>query len=402
VAHKSVADQGRFPSSGIFGLLAVDRRLNLAESTARDLGLDELLALVAPSDLAALKLGYGSSRGLPALRSAVSRRSGVPADRILITQGSSFGIALLALEVCGREKEVIVFRPCFPPSRDVLVGLGAKVRDVSLTFDDGYKVDPERFAGALSPEVGLVSLASPQSPSGVRTDERTIREMLALMADKAPEAILFIDETYGDSSYGDAEPVSFAGLDDRIVTVSSVSKAHGAPGLRTGWLTVPDADLLDRLAIAKTNLTICGSPLTETLAAALLESVEEVLRPRRRLLADALERVAAWQRQEAQRLDWVRPDGGALCIMRLRPQHFSDEDVESFWKALPEHELQLAEGSWFGEERRTFRLGFGYLTLNALEEGLAAISRVMDEATSVSLAATAQPPHVSRANEGGF
>jgi aspartate/methionine/tyrosine aminotransferase len=354
----------------------------LAESTARDLQLGEILALVAPSDLAGLRLGYGSLLGLPALRKVVGERSGVPADQVLITQGASIGIALLALELCGDGKEAIVFRPCFPPSRDVLLGVGAKVTDLHLTFDHGYKVNLDRFAAALSPKIALVSLASPQSPSGVRTDADTIQQMLALITERAPEAVLFLDETYSDSTYGDAEPVSFASLDHRIVTASSVSKAHGAPGLRTGWLTVPDPALLDRLAIAKTNLTISGSPLTETLAAALLESIDEVLRPRRRFLTNALNMVAAWQMREVERLDWVHPDGGALCIMRLRRQHFSDIEVETFWKALSEHELQLAEGNWFGEERRTFRLGFGYLSLNTLEEGLAALSVVMDEVTS--------------------
>jgi hypothetical protein len=48
--------------------------------------------------------------------------------------------------------------------------------------------------------------------------------------------------------------------------------------------------------------------------------------------------------------------------------------------ALPSRDLQLAPGDWFGEEKRIFRLGFGYLPLHNLEAALAALSRVLDDA----------------------
>jgi DNA-binding transcriptional MocR family regulator len=201
----------------------------------------------------------------------------------------------------------------------------------------------------------------------------------------APQAILFIDETYREATYGnEAAPDSLAALHPRIVTGSSVSKALGAPGLRTGWLTVADADLRMRLTVAKMNTVIGGSVLDETLAAALLHHRETVLAPRRRLLGEGLAKLAAWCETEYERIEWVRPDGGALCTLRLRAEAFDDAAVARFWTLLPGHELQLASGAWFGENERVFRLGFGYLPPGRLGPALNALSAVLNAVAAPS------------------
>jgi len=62
--------------------------------------------------------------------------------------------------------------------------------------------------------------------------------------------------------------------------------------LRTGWLTVREPDLRERLVVAKMNTVISGSPLDETLAAAVIENRDRLLEPHRRLLAAGRAKVA--------------------------------------------------------------------------------------------------------------
>jgi DNA-binding transcriptional MocR family regulator len=135
------------------------------------------------------------------------------------------------------------------------------------------------------------------------------------------------------------------------------------------------------LIVAKLNTVISGSVLDEALAAALLRHREGVLTPRRRLLAEGLEKLTAWCTAERQRIEWVRPDAGALCCLRLRADVFDDAAVSRFWNLLPSHELQLASGTWFGESERVFRLGFGYLAPERLGPALSALSSALDAAT---------------------
>lgn len=382
VSEKRTAGEwsGRFPYNEIISLLDVNRPFNLAESTSQDLTVGDLIDLAGLERIRDLKLGYGTSSGSAVLREAIADSVGVTPDQILTTQGTALGLFLLAFELCRSGDEAVLATPCFPPSRDCLLGLGVEVREVALSFDDGYRLDPDRVAAVLSDRTRLVSLASPQNPSGIQVPRMVIEKILALLDERCPNAILFVDETYREAAYGrDPAADSFASLGPRIVTGSSVSKALGAPGLRTGWLTVPDGGLRARLGVAKMNTVLSGSSLDEALAAALLRHREKVLAPRRDLLAGALAELSVWCEAERRRIDWVRPDAGALCCLRLRPDMFDDRAVARFWDMLPGHDLQLASGTWFGESRRVFRLGFGYLPAERLQPALTALSRVLDE-----------------------
>jgi aspartate/methionine/tyrosine aminotransferase len=256
-----------------------------------------------------------------------------------------------------------------------------RVREVKLSFDSGYRLDPGKIGASLSPKTRLVSIASPQNPSGVSAPRAAVEELLKLIESVCPKAVLFVDETYREATYGDAVAAeSVAGLHPRVVTGASVSKALGAPGLRAGWLTVPDAELRSRIAVARMNIVLSGSVLDEALAAVLLRDKEAVLGPRRLLLAGALQQLAEWCEGERRRIDWVRPDAGALSCLRLRADPFDRAAVARFWDVLPGHDVQLAPGTWFGEGPRVFRLGFGYLPPNKFGPALAAQSAALDAA----------------------
>jgi aspartate/methionine/tyrosine aminotransferase len=374
--------RGRFPQNEIISLLDVNRRYNLAESTAQDLTFGEILDLAGgPSALSKLKMGYGSSAGLPQLRAGIAGLTGVRPEEVITTQGTALGLFMLAFELCRAGDEAVIATPCFPPARDSLVGIGAALRECRLTFDQGFRLTAGALEPLLNERTKLVSIASPQNPSGAGTSLTEIKAVLDLMRRKAPEAYLFVDETYRDATYGDgAAPQSAATLDEAIVTGGSVSKAHGAPGLRVGWLTIREPKLRERLATAKMNLVISGSPLDETLAAAILENREKILSVRRNLLLNGLSQVASWIERQNGLIEWVKPDGGALCCLRLNPNVFDEARVEAFWSALPQAGLQIGDGAWFGESSAVLRLGFGYLPIDVLPAALAALSKAVEAA----------------------
>jgi hypothetical protein len=371
--------QGRFPRNEIISLLDINRRYNLAESTAQDLTLGEILDFAGGAEaLAGLKLGYGSSAGLPRLRSAVAALTGVRPEQVITTHGAALGIFLLAFELCRPGDEVVLATPCFPPARDAFIGTSVALQECRLSFEDGYRLATSRLEPLLNERTKLVSIASPQNPSGVRTTLAELKSILELMRLKAPAARLFVDETYRDATYGaEPTPESAATLDDAVITGGSVSKAHGAPGLRVGWLTVRDPELIERLTTAKLNIVLSGSPLDETLAAAILENRGKILAERRGLLAAGLSTVERWIRAHGDFVEWVRPEGGALCCLRLRPSVFDAPALRRFWSALPKSDLQIGDGAWFGESPGVLRLGFGYLPIDILPVALDALSKAI-------------------------
>ena len=81
--------------------------------------------------------------------------------------------------------------------------------------------------------------------------------------------------------------------------------------------------------------------------------------------------------QHEEYVEWVRPQGGALCCVRLRPNLYDESGVTDFYQKARSYEVQVANGAWFGEASRVFRLGFGFLQLPQLERALDALSRTL-------------------------
>ncbi len=356
----------QFPASPITALIDDKPRYNLGESVAPDLTVADLLAA---EDLAGVKLGYGTSAGDPELRALVARRHGIADGQVLITTGAAAALFLVAL--LAGDGEILVALPCYPPALDAVRGIGARVVTVRSRFEDGYRIDLDAFAAKLSPRTRLVSVASPQNPAGVAFRQDEVSAMLAAMSRTCPEALLMIDETYREATYGGAAPAaSFAGTSPRVLTCASLSKAYGAPGLRIGWLTTSDAALAEALRLAKFNSALACGTLDEFLAGRLLGRADEVLASRGALLAQARDIVERWTKAHTGRLHWLPPEAGAFCCMQLDPGTFGPEDIDRFYACLARERTLVAQGPWFGDTANVFRLGPAYEPADRLQQGL--------------------------------
>src|SRR5262249_35556575 len=282
--------------------------------------------------------------------------------------------------LCGPGDEAVTTAPVFPHTRTALDTVGARVKALHLGFENGYQPDLANFLALLSPATKLVSLASPQNPSGVAIAECRLDEMAAPMAEICPDAYLLVDETYREATYGDGRLAGTAArLGPKIITVASLSKCHGAPGLRIGWAITRDPAMREQFVLGKFNTTIACSPLDEALALQVLEQRERILGERAPRLAEGLRLTADWVSANRRHVEWVRPDAGALCCVRLKPTAFDDQAVIRFYQAAASSDVRVANGAWFGDEARVFRLGFGLLDAVDLQAALAILSAALRE-----------------------
>jgi aspartate/methionine/tyrosine aminotransferase len=366
----------QFPDSPITALIDEKPRYNLGESIAPELTVADLLGPPGLAGLADLNLSYGTSAGDQALRALVATRHGIPDGQVLITTGAAAALFLIGL-LCG-DGEILVGQPCYPPTLDALHGIGAEVATVRSRFEDGYRIDLDAFAGRLSSRTQLVMFASPQNPSGVTITDGEVEQMLAAMSRTCPQALLLIDETYREATYGGTPPAaSFAGRSPRLLTCASLSKAYGAPGLRIGWLTVPDPGLYEQLRRAKFNSAISCGALDEFLAARLLSRADQVLAARGTVLADARGIVERWIKAHTGRLRWLPPVAGAFCCMQLDPGTFGSQGIERFHAQLRQQGTMIAPGVWFHDSNHVFRIGLGYEPADKLKMGLDVISAAL-------------------------
>lgn len=369
----------QFVKNDIISLVGEAPLHDLAESVGPNLLLGELFD--RDDSWKELGLGYATAAGAPALRAAIADLHGVDADDVVVTVGGMHALFLLSYILCGLGEEAVITTPVFPPARDTLVSVGAKLRELPLTFDDRYQLDPEKLARLLSPATRLVSLASPQNPSGVALPRATLAKVLSAMTACCPDAFLLLDETYRCAVYGDDAPApSVATMGRNVVVTGSLSKCHGVPGVRVGWAITRNAELREQLVIGKFSTVISNSAVDEMAGLRVLRRADEIIGARREKLSEGLARTAAWVERNAGLVEWVRPDAGALCCVRLRPDAFDNAGVARFHADLSRRKARVGDGRWFGEEPRVFRLGFGLLAPKELDAALEVLSAALNQA----------------------
>jgi aspartate aminotransferase len=190
---------------------------------------------------------YTPPAGIPELRQAVadlySRQHGLPTDaaQVVISNGAKHSIHNALMAVCGPGDEVIIPAPYWVSYADLVKLTGAAPIVIPTTEEQGFKLTPAQFLGAVTPRTKLLMINSPSNPTGVVYD----RAELTALADAVlqTEAGVLSDEIYEQLTYGEARPTCFAtlrpGLAERTITISGVSKTYAMTGWRMGWAVAP-------------------------------------------------------------------------------------------------------------------------------------------------------------------
>ncbi len=341
-------------------------RYNLAESSVADTPLRDLGV-----DLDDLVLMYGDHLGRPGLRAAIAGDSvGLSPDDVLVTPGAAAALFIVATSLLKPGDHLVVARPNYATNLETPRALGAEISHLDLHFEDGWAVDADRIAALMTPRTRLVSLTDPHNPTGAVIPETTVRALVDLV-EAHPTARLLIDETYREMTFGGPQPPA-ATLSERVIGVSSLSKADGLPGIRIGWLVTRDRALAATFLAAKEQILITNSVVDEAIAeVAMLRRPERLARIREGIDA-AFATVRTWFAGQDV-FEWVEPRGGVVGFPRFRPG--VDVDIDAFYRILLErHGTVVGPGHWFDQPRRHFRLGFGWPTAEDLAGGLAALS----------------------------
>jgi aspartate/methionine/tyrosine aminotransferase len=261
----------------------------------------------------------------------------------------------------------VVLRPNYATNIETPRAIGCDISFVELSFERGFRYTAEEIAAAMTPRTKLVSITCPHNPTGAVLDRAELQRIVDLVSSRG--AWLLVDETYRDLTID--KPLPFATtLGERVISVASLSKAYGLPGLRVGWLLTRDARLAETFLAAKEQMLICGAVLDEEIAFRVYRRRTEELP---RIAAEVRRGVATLAEFMAGEpaLEWVAPRGGVVAFPRIRP----GVDVPRFYRELNgTHATWVGPGHWFEQDDRFLRIGFGWPSPDELAEGLRNIS----------------------------
>ncbi|QNS07534.1 MocR-like pyridoxine biosynthesis transcription factor PdxR [Streptomyces xanthii] len=277
------------------------------------------------ADLPHEQLGYPDPRGLPRLRTALAelltRRRGVVADpeRIVVCSGVTQAVTLLGIVLHARgERAVGVEDPGSPQYEELFATAGPRV--VRLPMDDeGLALGPLRASGVRA----VVTTPGHHFPSGIAYSADRRAGLLAWARETG--GIVVEDDYDGDFRYDRAPVGALQGLDpDRVAYTGSVSKSL-VPGLRLGWLVVPDG-LADEVVARKQYMDLGNPTLDQAVLAHFMERgdydrqlrrCQRAYKERRDVLLSALETYLPGTR--------VSGIAAGLHAIATLPEHYGPE-----------------------------------------------------------------------------
>jgi len=339
---------------------------NIGESgvgwiTARELGLD----------LSGVALRYGHHRGSPELRELIAGEyDGLSSDHIAVTTGSSEAIFALIASLVSLQDEIIIEHPNYPSHYYVAQSLDRNYKFCNLRFENKFRLDLEELSRLFTPKTKLVSLTHPNNPTGSIISNEELQSVIELI--EANDAYLLMDETYRDLSYKQP-PLPAASMSNRAISVTTMSKTYGAPGIRIGWAAVNDTKIIDMIRAVREQITICNSAIGEKLAFEILLRKEELLTHYRQLISKNLKILSAWMEKQNV-LEWTYPEAGVVAFPRLKNAGSTD------WlctRLIENYGTFTVPGSCF-EMAEHIRLGYGGST-DQLKRGLAYIEMAITD-----------------------
>ncbi len=222
------------------------------------------------------------------LIATLSSLYGVSPTQILVTRGSDEGVDLLLRTFCRAGQDAILITPPTYGMYVVAAGIqGAKVITVPLIQQKNFALDPDAVLRAVTPEVKIVFLCSPNNPTGGLLDRTAVMSLVHALARRA---VVVVDEAY----------VDFAGVPSlaaeittypNLIVIRTLSKAFGLAGARVGT-TIADPAVIAVLQkviapypVPTPVLLAALAALTPEGIAAARESIRQLTAERQRLLA---------------------------------------------------------------------------------------------------------------------
>lgn len=329
----------------------------------------------------AAALQYADSAGFGPLREWIAadlRRHGmhVQARQVLVTNGSQQGLDLAAKVLMQEGAAVAVERPSYLGALQAFAPFAPTLAELA-NDEAGTRADAftQIARGGITPRLAYL-VPTFRNPSGQVLDDAR-RD--ALVEDAARHGVALLEDDPYRDLWCDGPPPSplAARWPEGTVYLGSFSKVL-APGLRLGYLVLPDA-LWDTFLLAKQAADLHTAGFTQRIAHAVLTDPRfaghgEQLRTHYRGRRDAM--ATALRRHLPAGCDWVLPSGGMFFWLRLPPV----QDAQALLARALREGVAFVPGLSFharDPDARTLRLAYVTEPPAVVDAAIATLARLI-------------------------
>jgi aspartate/methionine/tyrosine aminotransferase len=358
-----------------YGQYEFTTRLMLSSSDAQSRTVADLLALEpeARQQLDSLWLGYTESSGSPTLRQTIAGMYQHQApENILTLAAAEEGIFIVLHALLSPADHAIIETPCYESALEVTRSTGAAVEVWQRHFEDGWAHDLLALEKLFRPNTKLVYINTPSNPTGINMKPEIYTTLLEMC--EARGVVLFCDEVYRELEHDTGSTLPAAcDLSKTAVSLGSVSKAYGLPGLRTGWLASQNHTLLQKCLDFKLYTSICSPAPAEFLSDLALRHRHVMLSDNRAIVQRNLLLLQAFIERHSNHFAWVAPNASPICFPRLTGLG----NVREFCERLAQEKSVLLLPGEVYDMPNHVRIGYGRenmpQALGLLEEHISAL-----------------------------
>jgi aspartate/methionine/tyrosine aminotransferase len=329
----------------------------LSCSDAESQTIEELLALEPGAHDAFLKhwCGYTESPGAPWLREVLATiYKQIHPNQLVVVSAAEEAIFLFYHALLTPDDHAIVETPCYESALTLPKSAGAAVSEWRRNSANAWAHDLSALESLIRPNTRSIYINSPHNPTGLLMPPDIFRGVLKLAA--RHNIYVFSDEVYRELEHDPSTRLPAAcDLYDRALSLGSVSKSYGLPGLRLAWLACHDSAFLDKIVSLKHYTTICASVPSEFLTALAFRHRQKFIDRNLQIVLRNLPQLSAFFSRHSGLFDWTPPNAGTIGFARFKPQ----KDVQSFCEQLVrEAGVLLLPGAVYDEPRH-IRFGYG-------------------------------------------
>ena len=255
------------------------------EQLQKELGLPEIVRLssnenpIGPSPRVIEAIRREAPRahlypdgGSTAVREAIGRWAGVPADWLVVGNGGDEILSMIARAVLDPGDEVVVPQPSFEPYSSEAHLAAAVVIDSPLV---DYHQDLDDMRRRVTSRTKMVFVTTPHNPTGTIVRGAPLRAFVEALGPDGP--LVVVDEAYRDFCDDPDAPDGVRLIRDHanVVSLRTFSKIAGLAGLRVGF-AVARPEAIDQLNRVRAPFNV--NRLAQVAAVAALEDPEHLAR----------------------------------------------------------------------------------------------------------------------------
>ena len=334
------------------------------------------------------KTRYTDVDGIPELKAAIvkkfARENGLEYRPSQVTVGTGGKQVLFNALMCtiNPGDEVVIPAPCWVSYAEIVQYGGGKPVFAETRLADGYKLQPDVLAKAITPKTKWFLFNAPSNPTGAAYSKAELKALTDVLAAN-PHVWILTDDMYEHLLYDGHKFYTPAQVEpklyDRTLTMNGLSKAYCMTGWRLGYAAGPEP-LIKAMCKLQGQSTSNPSSITQWAAVEALNGPQDFIPRNNKDFVERRDLVVSMLNQ-AKGLKCPKPEGAFYvypsavgCIGKTSAKGVLIKNDEDFVTALLDEEgVAAVHGAAFAQSP-AFRISYAVAT-DVLEDACKRIQR---------------------------